>query len=269
MLRAEPGDDEDFLLRLEGGDRISASRLLLAIGLRDVWPDVPGIENVYGANAHVCPDCDGYDCQGKKVVVIGNGRRAVGMALNLTTWTRDIIICTNGRPADLDEQEYCDKLDALNIPVLTDRITQVCDDGANIHCLMLENGMQLDTDKVFFAIGQYPADDLGDAARLRTRRRGPHPRRRDRTHVGQERLCGGRHHAGAAASNRGGRRGGDRRVGDAQVVGAGGAKARPSRARYQLTVIVRGFLSRITWNITDRFSARTDSICTSSSVVTV
>ena len=29
-------------------------------------------------------------------VVIGRGRKAVGMALNLTTWTRDIVICTNG-----------------------------------------------------------------------------------------------------------------------------------------------------------------------------
>jgi thioredoxin reductase (NADPH) len=161
VIRAEQRGDEDFLLCLEGGDRVVSKRLLLAIGLRDVWPDLPGIENVYGANAHVCPDCDGYDSRGKKVVVIGTGRRAVGMALNLTTWTRDIIICTNGRPPDLDEPEYCQKLDALNIPVLTDTIVRVCDDGSRIHCLMLENGMQLDADKIFFAIGQYPADDLG------------------------------------------------------------------------------------------------------------
>lgn len=162
VLRAEQRSDEDFLLCLEGGSRVSSRRLLLGIGLRDVWPDVPGVDNVYGANAHVCPDCDGYDSRGKKVVVIGTGRRAVGMALNLTTWTRDIIICTNGRPPDLDESEYCEKLDALNIPVLTDPIVQVCEEGgARIHCLMFENGAQLDADKIFFAIGQYPAGDLG------------------------------------------------------------------------------------------------------------
>ncbi|HEY7394585.1 MAG TPA: NAD(P)/FAD-dependent oxidoreductase [Gemmatimonadaceae bacterium] len=161
VLRVEHRGEEDFLLCLEGGERISSRRLLLAIGLRDVWPEVPGVADIYGANAHVCPDCDGYDSRGKKVVVIGTGRRAVGMALNLTTWTRDIIICTNGRPADMDEPEYCEKLDALNIPVITDTISRVCDDGSRIHCVMLENGMQLDADKVFFAIGQYPADDLG------------------------------------------------------------------------------------------------------------
>ncbi|HET7372959.1 MAG TPA: NAD(P)/FAD-dependent oxidoreductase [Gemmatimonadaceae bacterium] len=160
VLHVEQLGDDDFVLCLEGGERIRTRRLLLAIGIRDVWPDIPGLAHVYGANAHVCPDCDGYETRGKKVVVIGNGRRAVGMALNLTTWTDDIIICTNGRPPELDEQEYCDKLDALNIPVLTERIETVCYEGSTIHCLKLADGMQLDTDKLFFTIGQYPADDL-------------------------------------------------------------------------------------------------------------
>jgi thioredoxin reductase len=161
VLRAEQHGDESFLLRLQGGARVTARRLLLAIGVRDVWPDIPGLSHVFGANAHVCPDCDGYEARGKKTVVIGHGRRAAGLALDLTTWTHDIIICTNGRPADLDEPEYCEKLDALNIPVLTEPITRVCYDGDTIHCLMLADGMQLDAEKVFFTLGQYPADDLG------------------------------------------------------------------------------------------------------------
>ena len=45
--------------------------------------------------------------------------------------------------------------------MLTDAITRVCDEAGRIHCLMLASGAQLDTDKIFFAIGQYPADDLG------------------------------------------------------------------------------------------------------------
>jgi thioredoxin reductase len=161
VLRVEQRHDEDFLTCLEGGDRVTSRRVLLAIGIRDVWPEIPGIESAYGVHAHVCPDCDGYDARDKKVVVIGNGRRAVGMALNLTTWTREIIICTNGRPPELDDPEYCAKLDALNIPVLTEAITRVTTDSRHIHCIAFESGMQLDADKIFFTIGQYPADDLG------------------------------------------------------------------------------------------------------------
>jgi thioredoxin reductase len=154
-------DEDDFELVLDHGARYRARRLLLAIGLRDVWPDIPGLAHVYGANAHVCPDCDGRECADKKVVVIGKGRKAVGMALNLTTWTREIIICTNGEAPDFDLPEYCDKLDALNIPVIQAPITCVSHSGGRVHSLEFEDGMSLDTDKLFLAVAQYPADDLG------------------------------------------------------------------------------------------------------------
>jgi thioredoxin reductase len=156
-------DDEHFVLDLENGARYEARRLLLAIGLRDRWPDIPGLDHVFGANAHVCPDCDGFECRDKKTVVIGSGRKAVGLALNLTTWTRDIIISTNGEAPGFDREEYCQKLDALNIPVLTDRVMRITTDKGSreIYSLELESGMCLDADKLFFTFGQKAADDLG------------------------------------------------------------------------------------------------------------
>lgn len=154
-------DEDHFALTLADGTTLHARRLLLAIGLKDVWPDIPGLERVYGSTAHVCPDCDGYDTRGLKVAVIGSGRKAVGMALNLTTWTSDIIICTNGEPANLDLPEYCEKLDALNIPVIEYPISCVDHSGSKVKSLTFDSGLALDCDQIFFAIGQYPADDLG------------------------------------------------------------------------------------------------------------
>jgi thioredoxin reductase len=159
--RAELNGSETFALSLRSGAAIRSRRILLAIGLKDVWPDIPGLERVYGETAHVCPDCDGFEAIDKKTVVIGTGRKAVGMALNLSTWTRDLIICTNGLPPALDEQEYCNKLDALNVPVLTQRVLRVREKRGQVRSLELEGGMELDAERIFFAIGQYPADDLG------------------------------------------------------------------------------------------------------------
>lgn len=159
--RVERLSDEAFALTTHGGIAIRARRVLLAIGLKDVWPDIPGLERVYGETAHVCPDCDGYECVDKKTVVIGSGRKAVGMALNLTTWTREIIICTNGEPPAMDDAAWCGKLDALNVPVLTQRVLSIKGSRGKVHCLELEGGMSLDAERIFFAIGQYPADDLG------------------------------------------------------------------------------------------------------------
>jgi thioredoxin reductase len=48
----------------------------------------------------------------RKTVVIASGRKAAGLALALTTWTREIVICTNGEPANMSA-EIMKKLDAL------------------------------------------------------------------------------------------------------------------------------------------------------------
>jgi len=137
-----------------------ARRMLLCLGLKDVWPRIPGLSQVYGDRAHVCPDCDGYDARGKKTVVIGKGRKAVGMALNLTTWTRDITVCTDGMDPDLDDY-LAGKLAALDIPLETGPIERVNLREGNLRSLLFRDGRVLGCEKIFFAIGQYPADDLG------------------------------------------------------------------------------------------------------------
>jgi thioredoxin reductase len=157
----DEGDDDEYLIRIEGGDTVCVRRVLLAIGMRDYWPDIPGLEKVYGANAHVCPDCDGHETQGKKAVVVGFGKRAVAMALALTTWTSDITICTNGCPPEMEELELQEKLAANNIPVVTEAITKLERKGSRISSLVLASGRELDADKLFFTIAQYPADDIG------------------------------------------------------------------------------------------------------------
>lgn len=139
---------------------IAARRVLLAIGLKDVWPRVPGLEQVYGDRAHVCPDCDGYDARDRKTVVLGRGRKAVGMALNLTTWTRDIVICTNGEPLGA-EPDVEAKLAPLDIRVRTDVVAGIALREGTLRSVQFESGDALGCEKIFFAIGQYPSDDLG------------------------------------------------------------------------------------------------------------
>src|ERR1044072_557978 len=46
-IRVDKIDDEHFEINLTGGEKIRARRLLLAIGVRDVWPDIPGLEHAY------------------------------------------------------------------------------------------------------------------------------------------------------------------------------------------------------------------------------
>ena len=151
---------ELFAVCLRDGATIEARRILLAIGIKDVWPDIPGLERCYGETVHVCPDCDGYETRDKKTVVVGTGRKAVGIALALSTWTRQIVICTNGEKPDIS-QILLDKLKALNVPVLEPPIKCVVSKDTEIVGIELEGAMSLDCERLYFAIGQYPSDDLG------------------------------------------------------------------------------------------------------------
>jgi len=156
-----PDEAQLFVFETDQGDVVHTRCVLLAIGVLDVWPDIPGLSRVYGANAHVCPDCDGYEARDKRVVVIGPGRRAVAMALALTTWTSQLTIVTNGHDAEMDDEELRQKVTENGIVVRTDAVTRIGHVGEVISCLHLASGESLEIDKLFFTIAQLPADDLG------------------------------------------------------------------------------------------------------------
>ena len=82
------------------------------------------------------------------------------MALALTTWTRDITVCTNGKPAGIEPKVRA-KLDALKIGVVEQPLVRLESDGAEVRSVVLGDGSSIDCERVFFAIGHYPADDLG------------------------------------------------------------------------------------------------------------
>lgn len=158
--RVEQPGDEHFRITLEAGNTFESRRLLLAYGLRDIWPRIPGLERIYGEYAHVCPDCDGYETRDRHTVVIGHGKRAASMALMLKTWTPHITVCTNGADAELDD-ECVDKLGTGEIPVRTDRITSLEPPQGDVPGTIRFNGEPaLRFQKLFFNLGQYPADDL-------------------------------------------------------------------------------------------------------------
>ena len=155
----EPVEERGFRVTLENGRTLESSRVLLAYGVKDIWPEIPGLERIYGATAYHCPDCDGHETRGKKTVVVGMGRKAVGLALELSTWTRELVVCTNGCDPELTKPLLA-QLDALNIPVLVARVKCALHAERALYALELEDGMLLDCERLFFSIGRFHADDL-------------------------------------------------------------------------------------------------------------
>jgi thioredoxin reductase len=152
--------DEHFRLSLDNGTTVESRRLLLAFGIKDIWPAVDGLDRCYGESVHHCPDCDGFEARGRRTMIIASGRKAVGMTLALATWTRDLVICTNGATAEFSDDLRA-KLAEVDASIVSERIRRVLADGSQVRGVELENDSVLECERIFFAIGHYPADDLG------------------------------------------------------------------------------------------------------------
>lgn len=53
--------DNKFLVIGEMGSRITANHVVLALGFRDIYPDIAGFLDCWGDSIIACPYCDGYE----------------------------------------------------------------------------------------------------------------------------------------------------------------------------------------------------------------
>jgi len=89
-----------FELTLADESRVFARKVLLATGVLDDLPDIEGFARFYGRSVHHCPYCDGWEVRDQPLAIYGRGELGKGMALELTGWSRDLVLCTDG-PAEL------------------------------------------------------------------------------------------------------------------------------------------------------------------------
>ena len=91
--------DEGFRVRI-GGRRhrtVKCRRLLLATGLEDRLPDLPGLREQYGVRVHHCPYCDAYEHRGRRLAAYGKGAAVAALARRLANWSEDVLVCATGR----------------------------------------------------------------------------------------------------------------------------------------------------------------------------
>ena len=69
VVRIEPG----LQVRLASGQQLSARRVLVATGLRDELPDIPGVRERWGRDLLHCPYCHGYEVRDQPLGVLGGG----------------------------------------------------------------------------------------------------------------------------------------------------------------------------------------------------
>jgi len=87
---------EGFILHTSLGERIQARKLILAAGLKEVYPEIDGLRDFYGKSLFNCPFCDGWEMRDQPLVVVSDTPDVFHKVKLLLNWSRDLVVCTNG-----------------------------------------------------------------------------------------------------------------------------------------------------------------------------
>ncbi len=88
--------DGGFEVQGADGSRLRSRTLLLATGVVDELPELDGLQALYGTSVHHCPYCDAWEWRDQPIAAYGEGEAVTGLALSLTFWSRDVLLCTGG-----------------------------------------------------------------------------------------------------------------------------------------------------------------------------
>ncbi|MFC5730357.1 MULTISPECIES: NAD(P)/FAD-dependent oxidoreductase [Nocardioides] len=99
-----------FALELADAERLSARRVLLATGVTDDLPDVPGLAPLFGDLVAHCPFCHGYEFAGSPVGVLGSATHVAHTAAMVAPIASQVVILSNGGELDPETEAALDRM---------------------------------------------------------------------------------------------------------------------------------------------------------------
>ena len=145
-------DGEGFVATLNGR-QIRARAVLLATGVVDHHPELPGVEDAIKRSlVRICPICDAYEAIDKSVAIIANDDRGVREAAFMRTYTDRVTLIHVGPPEALTER---DALERLGIKLVECAIEAV-EIGADRISALTWSGGRHAFDMLYSALGTTP-----------------------------------------------------------------------------------------------------------------
>lgn len=143
-------DEKGLAVALADGRRVHGERLILATGVRDDLPEVPGVAERWGVSVLHCPYCHGYEFGGKRIGVLANHPLAVHQALLVPDWGPTTLFTQGLSEPDAEEEA---NLKSRGVQVERTRIAELLGPGREIEAVRLEDGRVLPFE-VFFTQAQ-------------------------------------------------------------------------------------------------------------------
>lgn len=164
-------DGDHFAVSTGDSHEARTRKLLLATGVVDELPAIDGMRELYGCSVFHCPYCDGWEHRGMPLAVYGNGKSGAGLALTLSLWTSDIVLCTDGRSrvSAFDRQ----RLTGRGVTIRSERIARLEGNDGRLEWIVFKKGKPLQRQAMFVHMEQQQhsrlAAELGCSVNMKKR----------------------------------------------------------------------------------------------------
>lgn len=154
----ERTSDDRFVLVTDASERLHARRVIVATGIRDELPGIPGLAQQWGRGAVACPYCDGFEARDGRIGVLLGSLLGLHKAHMLRAYSADITVFTalSGQLPDDDLRA----LTARGIRVDDRMLAAITSAGEALTGVEFSNGATLALDTLFVDPTPIPRDDL-------------------------------------------------------------------------------------------------------------
>jgi thioredoxin reductase len=146
-----------YMVKLSGGREVRTRGIVLASGVRDILPGIPGFAELWGSGVFHCPYCHGWEVARRPLGIYARGDAALHLSKLLRVWTSDLILFTDG-PTELSDVDVA-RIRNNGIIVREDRVARL--DGVTaLNAVVMENGAAIPRAGLFISPKQELRSDL-------------------------------------------------------------------------------------------------------------
>jgi thioredoxin reductase len=150
---------DGFEVVTDGGESLTARRVLVATGLRDDLPDVPGLRERWARDVLHCPYCHGWEVRDQRLGVIWNGPDTARFTQIVRQWTKDVVLFA---PAGALADDQLSQLAARGIDVVEGVVAEVRVDADHLSGVRMADGRVVRRDALFVPPRLVPNNDVLD-----------------------------------------------------------------------------------------------------------
>ena len=146
-----------FRVSLADGSNVTARRIVLAYGVHDSLPELPGLAERWGASVLHCPYCHGYELDRQPVGVLARGEMALHQAMLLPDWGPTTLFTQGLLQLSPDQMQA---LKSRDVRIEDTPVAELIGSGSTLEAVRLEDGRMVTLAGLFLAPVTAPSSDI-------------------------------------------------------------------------------------------------------------